>query len=441
MHRTIFAQATPPGRSGVAILRISGPDAFACLPALCVTTPLVPRRSQLHKLYHPHDGSLIDSVLLIAFPAPYSFTGENVLEIHHHGSIAIKQELLEVLSQIPHFHTAEPGEFTRQAFYNHKLDLAEAEGLADLIDAETIAQKKQALRQMSGTLSDLCKTLRQDALTARAYMEAILDFPDEDIPDQTYVDIENILGSLIAQIQKLLEDGHHGEKLREGFVGLIMGPPNAGKSSLLNLLAKRDVAIVSDIPGTTRDLIEVHLDLHGYPVTLIDTAGIRDAKDHIENEGIQRALNKLDEADILLYLQDIDAIDLHHFQTLNHPHKVLILNKCDVETQDIAFHVEQNSYVAISTRTNYGIDSLIDTLNTILSKVGGHAGNALITRSRHRKAFTEALEHLLLARSPLPWELKAEECRLATEALGKVVGAVDYESVLDTLFSGFCIGK
>lgn len=441
MTRTIFAPATPAGKSGVAIIRISGPNASACLSHLGVETTLQPRMATLKKLSNPTTHELIDHALLLYFPAPHSFTGEDILEIHHHGGVAIKNELLQVLAAIPSFHFAEAGEFAKQAFYNHKLDLTTTEGLADLIDAETEHQKRQALRQLNGTLSYQCQHLRERAIEARAIMEAVLDFPDEDIPDDTYDLVHELTSSLLDDINMILNDGGRGEKIREGFFGVILGAPNTGKSTLLNTLAKRDIAIVSNQAGTTRDIIEAHLDVHGYNVTIADTAGIRDTQESIEAEGIKRAISKTDEADFILCMLDDTSQNTAFFDTIDHPHKVFILNKADLCTPDIVFHVKQKSCFLISAKHNTGIEELLTHLKTTLFEQSYTTSSQLITRSRHRVHFNNASSHLSSSLEQTVPELKAEELRLATNELSAIVGLIDYESILDKLFSSFCIGK
>ncbi len=441
MTRTIFAPATPRGKSGVAVIRISGAQALSCLSQFSYKTTPEARKAILTPLYHPTTGELIDKALIIYFPAPHSFTGEDVVEIHHHGGLAIKNEFIHCLSSMPDVFMAEAGEFARQAFYNHKLDLTKTEGLADLIDAETNSQKRLALKQMSGALSEICLSLRADSIQARALMEAVLDFPDEDIPEDTYLTINAMIASLLARITSILKDNHTGEKIREGFLGVIVGAPNVGKSTLLNTLAKRDIAIVSDIKGTTRDVLEVHLDLQGYSVTLADTAGLRETNEIIEAEGIRRAIKKTEEADFIVCLLDIENPDETIFSLIQHPHKVLVYNKSDKCTQDMVFHVEQNSGILISAKTNYGIDTLTDYILLHFLEKEEPSADAVITRERHRKGFENAKTHLLIASETKNLEIKAEELRLATNALSAIIGLVDYESILDSLFSSFCIGK
>jgi tRNA modification GTPase len=441
MTRTIFAPATPRGKSGVAIIRISGPLALSCLAHFKVSKKLTPRTTYLCSLYNASTQSLIDKALLVYFPAPYSFTGEDIIEIHHHGGIAIKNELIQCLTTIPEFFMAEAGEFARQAFYNHKLDLAETEGLADLIDAETETQKRLALNQMSGALSEICMSLREDSIQARALMEAILDFPDEDIPKETYTIIDTLISSLLNRISAILSDNHSGEKIREGFVGVIVGAPNVGKSTLLNTLAKRDVAIVSDVAGTTRDTLEVHLDIQGYAVTIIDTAGLRETNEVIEAEGIRRAIKKIEEADFIIQLLDIENITADQINTINHPNKVVVYNKVDLATQDMVFHVEQNSGIMISAKTNSGIDKLSNYIVEHFLVDKNSISDVIITRERHRTGFENARKHFTNAHNQTVLEIKAEELRLATNTLSSIVGLIDYESILDALFSNFCIGK
>ncbi len=435
-QKTIFAPATPAGRAGVAILRISGEQAEQALGALGVKKPLVARLAALHNLYNPHTGEKIDSALLLWFSAPHSFTGENILEIHHHGSRAVRSELLEVLSQVENFRLAEAGEFARRALTNGKLDLAEAEGLADLIDAETAAQKRQALRQMEGALSEISQNLRTDLISSRAWMEAHLDFPDEDIPPETYQALDAEVEVIQNKIKELLADGGRGEKIREGAYAILLGAPNVGKSTLLNALARREVAIVSDVAGTTRDVLEVSLDLNGYALTLADTAGMRENPDIIEAEGIRRALLKAEQADIKILM--LDAAELATQARDLTQYDVVVINKIDVYSPDIV--LEHDCIVRLSAKNQLGLDELVKILTGRLQALSG-GSDPLITRARHREAFLHALAHLESFFNVAPPELKAEELRLAADAIGRITGAIGVEDVLGKIFSSFCIGK
>jgi tRNA modification GTPase len=430
---TIYALATSPGKSGVAIIRISGPAALTCLSSLgCeVPKPRVATRLTLK------DGkTLLDEAIGLYFKAPHSFTGEDVIELHTHGSRAIVKAVLEALSKNPALRIADAGEFSKRAFLNGKLDLAQAEGLADLIDAETSAQHTQAIRQFAGQNSMLFEELRQSVLQPLALLEAYIDFPDEEIPPSVLGDINTRITSLRVNLSTMLNDGRIGEKIRDGIEIVILGAPNAGKSSLLNALAHRDVAIVSEIAGTTRDMIEVHLDINGYPVTLIDTAGLRNTHDSIEKEGVLRAKNRAKTAELKLLL--IDSVtkseSYNDFIDNNDKNTLVIYTKNDLAKAP-------KNGLSISTQTGEGIPELIEAIkNKILNEMG-EAPSPLITRTRHREALQKARDALDRFSLNTPLELQCEELRIAAQAIGKITGKIDVEDVLDVVFSTFCIGK
>lgn len=439
---TIFAPATPPGRSGVAVLRVSGERAAEALTALGLTRP-PPRMASLVTPINPHTGETVDSALVLFFPAPASFTGEDVVEFHLHGSRAVMAEMLAVLGELEGFRLAQPGEFSRRAFYHGKLDLTRAEAVADLIDAETRAQKQQALRQFSGALARECEMLRQGIVQARAHLEAYLDFPDEEIPEEVAASLNEEIRALSTRTAALLGDARAGEKIRDGYYATILGVPNAGKSTLINALTKRDVAIVSDQPGTTRDIVEAHLDLGGYPLTLADTAGLRNADGIVEAEGIRRARERASSSDFRLVVIDAAAPRsrqalLAEFIT---PDDVVIFNKCDSETLYIDEFQDFPHALRISAATGRGLEDLISALGQRMEKQRFGAADAVITRARHRLGFEAALLCLERARGQEMPELKGEELRLAGNHLGKILGAVQVEEVLDAVFSSFCIGK
>lgn len=439
---TIFAPATPPGRSGVAVLRISGARAGEVFSFFSLPPPS-PRTASLVRLVNPLTGDPVDRALALYFPAPASFTGEDVVELHLHGSHAVMQEMMALLGSIEGFRPAEAGEFSRRAFYHDKMDLTQAEAIADLIDAETQAQKRQALRQMEGSLSLECERLRQTIIQTRAHLEAHLDFPDEEIPQDVLDSLDAEIRDVRDHITRLLGDSKTGEKIREGYYAVLLGIPNAGKSSLLNALVRRDVAIVSEIAGTTRDVIEVHLDMGGYPLTLADTAGLRSNTENIEAEGIRRALMKAENADFRLVVIDASLPRSRQDLILTHlrPDDVLILNKSDVSPLYVDEFLDLPSPLAISAATGDGMEHLISVLKQRMEERLSGGQTALITRARHRHAFEAALlclEHALAQETP---ELKGEELRLASQQLGKIVGAIHIEDVLDVVFSSFCIGK
>ncbi|MFC5307531.1 tRNA uridine-5-carboxymethylaminomethyl(34) synthesis GTPase MnmE [Azospirillum picis] len=442
MTATIFALATAPGRSGVAVVRISGPAAGSALASLTGRPLPAPRRAVLSHLRDPVSGDALDDALVLRFTAPASFTGEDVVELHLHGGRAVVTGIIETLGALPGLRLAEPGEFTRRAFENGKLDLTEAEAVADLIDAETTAQRRQALRQMDGALGRLYDGWRERLTRALAHIEADIDFAEDDLPGGVAEAVRPVVAGLADEIAAHLNDGGRGERLREGLHIAIVGAPNAGKSSLLNALARREAAIVSARAGTTRDIIEVHLDLGGYPVVLADTAGLREAAaDEVEEEGIRRARDRAARADVKIAvfdattLPDLDPATL----ALIDGDTVVVFNKSDLAPASDLW--PELSAVAVSARTGAGLKALEERL-TIFSADRLAVGSApSLTRARHRAALTECRESLLRALdAPLP-ELAAEDVRLASRALGRITGRVDVEDLLDVIFRDFCIGK
>ncbi len=439
---TIFALATAPGRSGVAVVRISGPEAGSALAALTGRPLPAPRRAVLTKLRDTRTGDMLDDALVLRFTSPASFTGEDVVELHLHGGRAVVAGVIEALATLPGLRLAEPGEFTRRAFENGKLDLTEAEAVADLIDAETNAQRRQALRQMEGALGRLYDGWRERLTRALAHIEADIDFAEDDLPGGVADAVRPVIAGLAGEIAAHLDDGGRGERLREGLHIAIVGAPNAGKSSLLNALARRDAAIVSARAGTTRDIIEVHLDLGGYPVVLADTAGLREAAaDEVEEEGIRRARDRAARADVKVAvfdattLPDLDpaTLDLIDRDT------VVVFNKTDLAT---AIDLRPDlSPILVSAQTGAGLKALEETLTEFSADRLAIGSAPSLTRARHRAALTECREALLRALdAPLP-ELAAEDVRLASRALGRITGRVDVEDLLDVIFRDFCIGK
>ena len=435
---TICALASAPGRAGVAVIRISGPAAGGALRSLCGPLP-APRHASLRKLKHPQSDELLDRGLVLWLPGPASFTGEDMAELHVHGGRAVIGGVIGALLSAPGMRPAEPGEFARRAFENGKLDLTEVEGLADLIAAETEAQARQALSQAEGGARSLYESWRDELVKAQALAEAGLDFADEaDVAADAAVQADAIVAKLLASISQHLQD-RRGERLRDGFRIVIAGAPNAGKSSLLNALARRDVAIVSEEAGTTRDVIEVHLDLGGLPVIVTDTAGLREAEGAVEAEGIKRALARAGEADLVLWVVDATAPQWDAPDTLiaAKTGKVCVLNKVDlVKTPQIA------EGLALSAKTGEGVAALVELLAD-RARDGLAVGEpAVVTRARHRtelEAACLALERFRGERGGL--ELKAEELRLAARHLGRLTGRIDVEEVLGAIFAEFCIGK
>lgn len=439
---TIFAMATAPGRAGVAVLRISGPRAKEAIEKIAGDAPL-PRRATHTVFRNPKDGEVLDKGLLLWFPAPASYTGEDVAEFHIHGGRATVAGLCGTLSELPGLRLAEPGEFTRRAFENGKLDLTEAEAIADLVDAETLAQKRQALRQLDGELGRRCEDWRQRLMRALALCEAAIDFPEEGLPDDLMAKTEAVCFEVAGEIDALLSDGRKGQRVRDGLMIAILGPPNAGKSSLLNLLAQRDAAITAATAGTTRDVIEVHLDLGGYPVTLADTAGLRSTADPVEEEGVRRAHLVAARADFkLLMLDGADPSGFTVVETLADDDALIVVNKMDLVSGPGVFEKQfkKHGYLPLSLRTGSGVPELLDRVQCeVESRLSG--GGGVITRERHREALGACRAALRNMRpSELP-ELTAEELRQAIRSLGRITGKVDVESMLDLLFKEFCIGK
>lgn len=440
----IFALASAPGRAGVAVVRASGRDLGPLLQSLTRKPAPAPRMAALRALYDPRDGAMIDRALILYFPAPHSFTGEDVAEFHIHGGRAVLEALSQALVALD-LRPAEAGEFSRRAFHHGKMDLTEAEAIADLVDAQTAAQRAQALRQIEGALGALYEDWRVRLIRLQAFLEAYIDFPDEDLPDGLFADAARAVADLRADMAAHAADDHRGERLREGLALVILGPPNAGKSSLMNHLARRDVAIVSDTPGTTRDVLELALDLGGYPVTLYDTAGLRETQDAIESEGIRRARARAAQADLKILLTDArdgpPPPDWLDDQTL------WVANKIDAATEPPPLQTQQAAW-SISVKTGAGMDEFLRGLTAIIAEKMDVREAPAITRARHRAALMECLA--ALERFAAQWpqaraqglvELLAEDIRLAARALGRITGRVDVEDMLDVLFSAFCIGK
>lgn len=442
---TIFALASAPGRAGVSVMRVSG-TAARDICSLLTKAPLPePRRATLRTLYSPESGEVIDQALLLWFPTPHSFTGEDTLELHLHGSRAVIQALSRILLAQKNVRMAEPGEFSRRAFDNGKMDLTQAEGLADLIDAETELQRKQALRQVTGELEQLYSGWRVDILKILALLEAYIDFPDEDIPEDT---AENVLKNVRVLLESLKKHcaRQGGEIIRAGAHIAIIGAPNVGKSSLLNTLAQRDVAIVSDIAGTTRDVLEVTLDIGGCPVVFSDTAGLHNTEDDIELQGIQRAINRAKTADIIVCVLDATRPEESHNAIRQHitSDSIILVNKFDTPQNGEAPPPTLGA-LPISAKTGNGIDEFIQLLESKITSMITLGSEPMLTRERHRAGIEKASVRLekfcLHFEQNVGIELCAEDLHLAARALGEIVGVIDVENVLDILFSEFCIGK
>lgn len=423
---TIFAQASGKGKSGISVIRVSGPDAFSVFDHLSCKAP-EPRQAAVRVL---RAGSLVlDEAVVIFFPGPQSFTGEDVVELHVHGSIATVQAVLSALGALPGFRHAEAGEFTRRALENEKLDLTQVEGLSDLIEAETEAQRRQAQRVLSGTLGQLAEHWRMDLIRASALMEATIDFVDEDVPVDVMPEVRRLLEKTSASLADEIKGVSIAERIRDGFEVAIVGKPNVGKSTLLNALAGREAAITSEIAGTTRDVIEVRMDLRGLPVTVLDTAGLRVAEDVIESLGVERARARAERADlrVVLLSERGEALPLEL-----RPDDIVAVSKADIGEGDF------------SALTGEGLDTLIARIAEALEEKASGAGVAI--RARHRIAMERANSSLGIAldrleTSPDLAEMVAEEIRDAVRALDSLVGRVDVEHILDEIFSSFCIGK
>jgi tRNA modification GTPase len=436
MSDTIFALSTAMGRAGVAIIRVSGPDAPKSLTQFGVKSPLPARVATRAKLLHPDTQELIDDALVLSFPAPHSFTGEDCVEFHVHGSLAVIQTVLDQLSHIPHFRPALAGEFTRRALMNGKMDLAQVEGLADLIDAETEQQRRQALHFMEGKTSAFYENLRTRIIQNLAHLEAYIDFPDEDLPPDVYDSMRKSVADLASQIQDRIQNDTHGERIRDGFYIAIVGAPNVGKSSLLNALAGRDIAIVSHHAGTTRDVLEAHLNIGGYSVIIADTAGIREQADEVEREGIRRSFDRAGKADLTLVMLDATQPIPADVAPLIQPQTLVVLNKCDLGDS-----LGLLTAIRISVKSGQGMDVLISRLQELLGSLIPSHEPSVISRVRHRQALTHALNHLQQFEKEKEIELQCEELRRAAQEIGKVTGKIDIESVLDEIFRSFCIGK
>lgn len=445
--RTIFALSSARGRAGVCIFRISGPAASAAIQALTGQPPPYPRQAALRAVRQA-DGTLVDRGLVLWFPGPGSFTGEDVAEFQLHGGPAIIEAMTERLTTIQGLSPAEPGEFSRQAFANGRLDLTEAEGLADLIAAETEQQRRLALRQVEGGLKELYDAWRLDLVRAGAHLEACIDFADEDIPPDLLPGIVGRVAALAASITAHLADHRRGEIIRDGFTVVIIGAPNVGKSSLLNALARRDVAIVSSVPGTTRDPIEVRLNLGGYAVVLIDTAGLRETGDEVEEEGMRRTRQRAREADLRLAVVEGvgDGLDSRVSPELS-AHDALLVNKIDRMPGKREFvRAGEQVVFGVSAHTGEGIPELLAWLEQQVAQRAGGSETMPMTRARHRTAIEGAVQFLrrfavnAVAADP-PFDLLAEDLRLAARELGRITGRVDVEDYLDVIFHDFCIGK
>jgi tRNA modification GTPase len=441
---TIFALSSGRLPAAIAVVRISGAATRAALEMLVAKFP-EPRRAALRKLRHPKTKDVLDEALVLWFPGPNTETAEDMAELHLHGGRAVVAAVMEVLGVVPGLRPAEAGEFTRRAFENGRLDLTAVEGLADLVFAETEAQRAQAMRQFQGLLGGRAESWRARLIGALALVEARIDFSDEaDVPEDLIGPALRATQELAHEIEQTLRDEHRGERLREGLVVAIAGPPNAGKSSLLNRLARREAAIVSPYAGTTRDVIEVHLDLGGYPVTLLDTAGVRASDDPVEQEGVRRARERAAAADLVLWVEEAGLAVHRESQSNESNDEWLIHNKADLICSDGEQLQNVNNEFKISALTGLGMDRLVSALALHAANAFSAGEPALVTRQRHRDTLREAADALgraLALGAGASEELVAEELRLAARALGRLTGRVDVEDILDVIFRDFCIGK
>ena len=442
---TIYALSTGPGISGVAIVRISGPESSLVIKSLTGKELPNARQATLRKVNKINTSELIDEGIILWFPGPESYTGEDMAEIHVHGSKAVIEALHASISNIKNCRLAEPGEFTKLAFQNGKINLLKAESIADLISSETEIQRQQAIKMMNGKSADQFNFLREKLLKILSHVEAKIDFPDEDLPNNILDEIQKSSNEVADKIQKILNDQKVGERIREGFKIVILGPTNAGKSSLMNYLSNRDVAIVSEIAGTTRDVIETHLNIDGYPVIISDTAGIRESKDEIEKKGIKLSLNRAEEADLKLVVVDAKSIDFTDvLKDLLEENAILVINKSDLLEKNIDPEVKKTNHVLISIKKNENIEELISKIKNNLKNKFITSDDILITRERHRQHLQQCLDHLNYFNQKKQiedFDIAAEDLRLATRHLGMIVGKVDVEEILGSIFNDFCIGK
>ena len=442
---TIYALSSGPGVSGVAVVRISGPEAFLVLKSLTGREVPKPKIATLRKINNINTSELIDEGIIIWFPGPESYTGEDMAEIHVHGGNAVVLAVQKEISKVKNCRLAEPGEFTKLAFQNGKINLLKAESIADLISAETEIQRKQAIKIMKGKSSEKFNQLREKLLKILSFAEAKIDFPEEDLPEDNFKRIKKDSSDVLNEINKILNDQKVGEIIREGFKIAIVGPTNAGKSSLLNHLSNREVAIVSEIAGTTRDVVETHLNINGYPVIISDTAGIRVSKDEIEKKGIKLSLNQAENADLKLVVVDAKNPNISGFlNDLLKKDAILVVNKSDLIKEALDKEISKFNHVLISLKDNLNIDKLIEKIKDQLKNKFVSGEDILITRERHRQHLVQCVNYLknfLEKNNKKDFDKAAEDLRLATRHLGMIVGKVDVEEILGSIFNDFCIGK
>jgi len=442
---TIYALSSGPGISGIAVVRISGKDTSKVISLLTNHKIPKPRVATLRKINYINTSDLIDVGIILWFPGPESYTGEDMAEIHVHGSKAVIEALQRTISQIDNCRLADPGEFTKLAFQNGKINLLKAESIADLISSETEIQRQQAIKIMNGKSADKFNELRDNLLKILSHVEAKIDFPDEELSKDILKNVKKISSEVFKNIEKILDDQKVGERIREGFKIAIIGPSNAGKSSLLNHLSNRDVAIVSEIAGTTRDVIETHLNIDGFPVVVSDTAGIRESKDEIEKKGIKLALNKAEDADLKLIVIEATSVDFKGFlSNLVDENSIIVVNKSDLIKKKLSPEISKLEHVLISIKDNTNIENLILKIKDKLKNKFITSNDILITRERHRQHLVQCLEYIKNfneKNEAEDFDKAAEDLRLATRSLGMIVGKVDVEEILGSIFNDFCIGK
>ena len=442
---SIYALSSGPGISGIAVIRVAGGNVKKVIKLLTGSEPPNPRIATHKKFNKINNFDLIDEGILIWFPGPNSYTGEDMAEFHVHGSIAVVRAILDELSKIENCRLAGPGEFTKMAFQNGKINLLKAESISDLISAETEIQRQQAIKIMSGKSSEKFNSLRVKLLKILSNVEAKIDFPEEDLPEDVIKNIKIDSEKIRLEIEKILNDEKVGERIREGFKIAIIGPANEGKSSLLNYLSNRDVAIVSEIAGTTRDVIEAHLNLDGYPVVISDTAGIRESKDEIEKKGIKLALKRAEDADLNIIVIEPKSVDFTGFlNDLVSDKSIIVINKIDLDYKNINQQIQKFNPILISIKNETNLEELINRIKDKLKNKFVSSNETLITRERHRhslEACVQNLKNFEEKNSKEDFDKAAEDLRLATRHLGMIVGKVDVEEILGSIFSDFCIGK
>ena len=442
---TIYALSSGPGISGLAVIRVSGPETKKVINVLTKGSLPKPRLATLKKINKINTSELIDEGIIIWFPAPESYTGEDMVEFHVHGSRAVVQAVHNSISEVENCRLAEPGEFTKIAFQNNKINLLKAESISDLISSETEIQRQQAIKIMSGDSSNKFNSWREGLLKILSNIEAKIDFPEEDLPNNILKNIKQKSSKIKSEIKKALNDQKVGERIREGFRIAIVGPTNAGKSSLLNYLSRREVAIVSEIAGTTRDVIETHLNIDGLPVVISDTAGIRESKDEIEKKGIKLALKRAEDADLNIVVIEPKNADFTGFlKDLISDKSILVVNKSDLGIDSLINKFEKHNPIFISLKNKKNLEKLISEIKNKLKNQFINFQDVLITRERHRQHLEQCVSHLEDFENKndnQDFDKAAEDLRLATRHLGIIVGKVDVEEILGSIFDDFCIGK